>query len=123
MISTRDIKSSLIAGGVAAGVSFLLGDNVSVPLLGIEMPAYLATGVGVVAGDFIGDNLATFAKRKMNINNPMLNNAISPATTAAVTYLLLNNSVPGGIASGGTIRTLAIGAGSSVAADYIKRLI
>lgn len=117
---------SLVASAVSIGIyKFVLGEDVSeaIPLLNMEVPAYVAVGTsslaGSIAGEFVSDVVIPKIP-KINALGSLQDMIVPPAITGLTTYgaiaMLVNKDAS-------FKNSFLLGAGSSAVGKYVYKML
>jgi hypothetical protein len=115
-----------VAGAISAGISCYQFPSQTVSLFGSNVPVWAVMGLSTAAATLAGEVAGNYVLPHIpNVGSATLQNVLqtglNPALAAGANVLALQQLAPTQYASTGLAMSLAIGAGSYIAADYINR--
>lgn len=125
MDSKKIMLNALCSGAVGAIATKLIygGANGELNFLGVNLPAYAATGVSCSAGSVVSDLTSDMIIKRMGVSSQIMNGAnlatqvsVSGGATAAVLWA-------GGMPASNIPVGFAIGAGSKLGGDYVNQKV
>lgn len=118
---TKKVVFNALMTGVIAGAltKYYFGDIDYVKYFNMEISAPVATGLGCAAGSVVSDLTSEMIIKRLGVNNQIMNGAtmavnigVAGGASGFVLYL-------GGLPVQNMIPSVALGAASKLAADYI----